>query len=119
MIDSKEVKLDEHIKKSLLFGKAVVEASNAEAKAPPFSIYVADESRQNFVDENITITESGLINWANEQDLNNLQENVIKYFQHRKKYPQWDEYPIEKMKQHLFDFLMMIEEARSIDTNSF
>lgn len=75
---------------------------------------MAEESRQNFVDENIVITKSGLINLVNKEDLNNLQDTVIRYFQHRKKYPQWDEYPIEKMKQHLFDFLMMIEETRNV-----
>lgn len=113
MIDSKIANLDEHIKKSLLFGKAVVEAASAEREAPPFSIYVADESRQNFIDENIIITDSGLIIWAKEADLNILQENVIKYFQHREMHPQWDEYPVEKMKQHKSKFLMMIEETKS------
>lgn len=106
MIDQKYIHTD--IKDSILFGKAVVDATIAESGSPPFSITVSEDSRNFFINQNIHVTNEGLIRWFDSFDTQSFIDSMNQFYQYRRDNPNWVEYSEERMTQHQQDFLRMM-----------
>lgn len=112
-INIDDPKLSDKLKKSLLFGKAVVAATEAEKGAPPFSINIDETSVDHFtpsLSNGLTRVNNHII-WFDIDfvDKDNFKKSIIEYYTWINKKPMWSNYDPEKMKKHLFEFLMMFD----------
>ena len=111
--DSAEISFISPISKSLLFGKGVVDAVEAEKGAPPFSITIHEKSRKWFEMLNIKTTKDGQLDWLNSAfDSEKFKHSVNEYYQFRDEIPSWVDYPEEKKVKHLAAFLKMINDFK-------
>lgn len=95
-------------KDMLLFGKPIVDATLAENGLPPFAIGIYEDSKTHFDDLAI----DGKINWFDDfKQKEDLIDKVITYYAWHEQHKNWVEYPEDKKKQHLFDFIMMLKSS--------
>lgn len=109
--DTEQIEIISSIKSALLFGKAAIDACEAERNAPPFSITIHPESRSKYPNEKVV---NGKISWFEEYaSRTELRDSVNEFYTWLGQNPGWVEYPNDKMQNHWAGFLNMINAPKS------
>jgi hypothetical protein len=114
-LEEEQLPLNNELKRSLVFGKALVDATEAEKGQPPFSVTIYD-SISNSEPLSVSGLEYEYYAWFNDgfDKKEEFKDAILEYYIWIKKHDYWvNGYDETKMKQHLFDFLIMLDSTTS------
>ncbi len=114
-LDQQQLPLTNALRQSLVFGKALVDATEAEKGRPPFSATI-----HNSLFSNVPLSVSGpkyeYYAWFDDgfNKKEEFKNAILEYYTWIGAHRDWvNAYDEVKMKQHLFDFLLMLNDNHS------